>query len=165
MLELYERLRLGMRVNRLSNHLRTAMDQRFMRAFGLTAQQTRTILFLYRHTCEQHQQVSQRDLEQFLGLKSPTVTGVLQRLEDSGMIERRVSPADGRVKTLTLTQKGVSLHDRLAREFDFLERTLLQGFSQEEGELLAGYLNRLEENVLIFAQSPDLNADEPHPET
>jgi MarR family transcriptional repressor of mepA len=145
--DLKDRIRLGMRVNRLSNHLRTAMDQQFMRNDGLTAQQTRTILFLYRTTCEENRAVSQRDLERFLGLKSPTVTGVLKRLEEGGMIKRTVSKTDGRVKTLWLTPRGMSVHANLKNEFDFFEQVLLEGFCPQEAQQLIEYLDRLEENV------------------
>jgi len=150
-----DRIRLGMRLNRLSNCLRTAMDQRFMRKYGLTAQQTRTILFLYRKTCEDNVEVNQRDLEKFLGLKSPTVTGVLKRLEENGMIKRTVSKKDGRVKILKLTRRGTQVHKGLAEQFDFSEEMLMQGFEEAEIHTLLGYLDRLEENVRALSQAQE----------
>lgn len=150
-----DRIRLGMRLNRLSNRLRTAMDQRFMRKYGLTAQQTRTILFLYRKTHRENVEVNQRDLESFLGLKSPTVTGVLKRLEENGMIKRTVSQKDGRVKILKLTRRGTQVHEGLSEQFDFSEKMLMQGFEEAELRTLLGYLDRLEENVHALSQAQE----------
>jgi DNA-binding MarR family transcriptional regulator len=41
------------------------------------------------------------------------VTGIVDRLEDRGLVERRVDPADRRVKRLVLTADGSALRDEL----------------------------------------------------
>jgi MarR family transcriptional regulator, organic hydroperoxide resistance regulator len=47
------------------------------------------------------------------------VTGIVDRLEERGLIERRPDPADRRVKRLAITDKGAELRERmLARLFE-----------------------------------------------
>jgi DNA-binding MarR family transcriptional regulator len=41
------------------------------------------------------------------------VTGIVDRLEDRALVERRVDPADRRVKRLVLTPEGAALRDEL----------------------------------------------------
>jgi MarR family transcriptional regulator, organic hydroperoxide resistance regulator len=42
------------------------------------------------------------------------VTGIVDRLEDRGLVERRIDPEDRRVKRLVLTAEGASLRDELS---------------------------------------------------
>ena len=42
------------------------------------------------------------------------VTGIVDRLEDRGLVERRVDPRDRRVKRLVLTEEGEALRELLA---------------------------------------------------
>jgi DNA-binding MarR family transcriptional regulator len=42
------------------------------------------------------------------------VTGIVDRLEDRGLVERRVDPRDRRVKRLVLTDEGADLRELLA---------------------------------------------------
>jgi MarR family transcriptional regulator, organic hydroperoxide resistance regulator len=42
------------------------------------------------------------------------VTGIVDRLEDRGLVERRAAEHDRRVKILTITERGADVRDRLA---------------------------------------------------
>lgn len=55
-----------------------------------------------------------RTLARTLGYDASNLTGLVDRLEDRGLLERRVDAQDRRVKTVTLTQAGEALVDRLA---------------------------------------------------
>jgi MarR family transcriptional regulator, organic hydroperoxide resistance regulator len=46
------------------------------------------------------------------------VTGIVDRLEDRGLVERRAAPHDRRVKHLVLTDDGAALRERLAARMD-----------------------------------------------
>ena len=45
------------------------------------------------------------------------VTGIVDRLEEQGLIERRTAPDDRRVKMLALTRKGARVRDRIRRRW------------------------------------------------
>jgi DNA-binding MarR family transcriptional regulator len=54
-----------------------------------------------------------RDLAQSLRCDASTVTGIVDRLEAGGFVERRPDPADRRIKALVVTRQGVLLRHRL----------------------------------------------------
>jgi DNA-binding MarR family transcriptional regulator len=53
--------------------------------------------------------VDQRTLARTIGLDTSTVAGVVDRLEARGLMQRSASPADKRVRLLTLTAAGQDL--------------------------------------------------------
>jgi MarR family transcriptional regulator, organic hydroperoxide resistance regulator len=46
------------------------------------------------------------------------VTGIVDRLEDRGLVERRSATHDRRVKMLAVTDRGAELRERLAQRLD-----------------------------------------------
>jgi len=53
--------------------------------------------------------VPMRDVALQLGCDASNVTGIVDRLEQRGLVERRAAPADRRVKTLVITSSGTEL--------------------------------------------------------
>ncbi|WP_179258112.1 MarR family winged helix-turn-helix transcriptional regulator [Enemella evansiae] len=74
---------------------------------GLTATQARTVLSL-------HEPHSMRELAAAMACDASNITGIADRLERLGLIER-VSGSDRRVKLLTLTAAGRKVRRQLAR--------------------------------------------------
>ena len=72
----------------------------FMQAFDLTRAQWWTLANLYRHDG-----LTQRDLAERLEVGAVTVSGLIDRLEAQGWVERRDDPADRRVKRVWLTRR------------------------------------------------------------
>ena len=48
----------------------------------------------------------QRDLADIMGIEGPSLVRLLDQLCAAGLVERRPDPADGRAKTLHITQEG-----------------------------------------------------------
>jgi DNA-binding MarR family transcriptional regulator len=69
---------------------------------------------------------SQRELAALLGYDASNVTGIIDRLEASGLVERHVAEGDRRVRLVSLTDKGVAvmvdLHDRIIKASPLLAR-------------------------------------------
>jgi DNA-binding MarR family transcriptional regulator len=60
--------------------------------------------------------LSMGELATTIHCDASTVTGLVDRLEDRGLVERRVSPTDRRVKDVVISARGRELRDRfLAR--------------------------------------------------
>jgi DNA-binding MarR family transcriptional regulator len=55
-----------------------------------------------------------RAMADSLACDASMVTWLVDRLEERGLVERRASPADRRVKTLVLTPLGIRTRERLA---------------------------------------------------
>jgi DNA-binding MarR family transcriptional regulator len=56
---------------------------------------------------------SQRDLAQLLKFDASNVTAIVDRLEERGLVERRMDPADRRVRLVVLTPTGEALRQAL----------------------------------------------------
>jgi MarR family transcriptional regulator, organic hydroperoxide resistance regulator len=58
------------------------------------------------------------ELADALHCDNSNVTGIVDRLEDRGLVERRLAARDRRVKMLAVTPKGAAIRARLARRLD-----------------------------------------------
>ena len=81
-----------------------------------------------------------------------TMTGVLDRLEDKGLLTRHPSPDDGRSWNLKLTRKGQNLFEQVFPEHVNYMRPYFAQFSESELEAMRAQLHRLR---LAFAPAPD----------
>ena len=101
--------------------LRTYADQK-ARLHGMTRAQWAVLLRL-----ERREGLKQSDLADDLDLQPITLTRLVDRLCDSGLIERRPDPADRRAKRLYLTPAARPLLDRIATQVEELAGTVLAG--------------------------------------
>jgi DNA-binding MarR family transcriptional regulator len=62
--------------------------------------------------------VPMSDLADALHCDNSNVTGIVDRLEDRGLVERRSATHDRRVKMLAVTPRGAELRARLAERLD-----------------------------------------------
>jgi DNA-binding MarR family transcriptional regulator len=86
--------------------------------------------------------VTQGRLAQAVNLDRSTMVGVVDALEERGLIERRRGE-DRRTNGLWLTRTGRSLVARLKRRIEAHERRVAQRLSPAEREQLIGLLEKL----------------------
>lgn len=91
-----------MRAFTLVGHLRAHFD-RLAAEMDLTPMQARAL-----HNLGEPRSMS--DLADMLHCDASNVTGIADRLEERGLIERRPDPGDRRRKRLVVTPAGVDLH-------------------------------------------------------
>ena len=118
------------------------MDARVSR-YDVTPAQTHVLLYLQQHGGR----VPQHELAEFLRVKPSTVNGVLDRMEEKGLVRRSVSGSDARRRLITLTEKGAEQQALLQRSFLDVEEAMVRGFSPEEREALLAFLNRVIQNL------------------
>jgi DNA-binding MarR family transcriptional regulator len=70
------------------------------------------------------------------------LTGISDRLEARGLLERRPSPGDRRVKVLTLTEQGQALHQQLWRRL-MQQSPASHGLDEDEQRTLETLLRKL----------------------
>jgi DNA-binding MarR family transcriptional regulator len=97
--------------------------------------------------------LEQRTLQELLGVSSPTLTGVIDTLVERGLVERRLSPDDARVKQLFLTAGGCAVERPIGEAMGRVEARLLNGFSASERRLLADWLQRMAGNMGIRGEA------------
>ncbi|MGG3885503.1 MarR family winged helix-turn-helix transcriptional regulator [Brevibacillus panacihumi] len=78
-----------------------------------------------------------------LRLDGATITGVLDRLEKMGLIERRPDLNDRRTNLIFLTPKGKELEKPMNQVTDAVNKEVISMFSEEEANLLKSMLTKL----------------------
>jgi DNA-binding MarR family transcriptional regulator len=79
--------------------------------------------------------VPMRYLAQALACDNSNVTGIVDRLEARGLVERRADPNDRRVKMLVVTPEGAALRRRVKERMEEPPEVLKQLTADEQREL------------------------------
>lgn len=88
-----------------------------------------------------------KDIEETFHLTHPTVSGLLSRLEKKGFIELRPDENDRRCKRIFVLSKGRECHERMHQIILEIEEKLVSGFSVQEKEQFASFLDRAVNNM------------------
>ncbi|MBX7265883.1 winged helix-turn-helix transcriptional regulator [Micromonospora sp. Llam7] len=94
-------------------------------ALGLTPAVARAL-----HQLDPDHPLPARDLAEQLRCDRSNVTGLVDKLERAGLVERRPDPADRRQKTLVVTETGRRMRDRVHRVLS--DSRLLASLDTEE---------------------------------
>ncbi|MGX5664575.1 MarR family transcriptional regulator [Rhizobium daejeonense] len=86
-------------------------------------------------------------LAQRLGVKAPTMTRTIGRMEAQGFVMRRADDKDARLTKVYLTEEGRNSIERIAGAADDCERVATKGLSGKEVKVLARLLVTVEENL------------------
>jgi MarR family transcriptional regulator, transcriptional regulator for hemolysin len=121
--------------------LRTYADQR-ARQFGISRAQWVVLMRL-----DRSEGLKQSELAEILDLQPISLTRLLDRLSDSGLIERRADPNDRRANRLYLTPAARPLLKQLAALGDEMMETVLQNVSPAAQEQLLGDLGIMKDNL------------------
>src|SRR5882762_4062623 len=113
-------------INDVARLLRTHADQR-ARQFGMTRAQWAVLARL-----DRAEGLKQTELAEMLDLQPITLTRLLDRLSDNGLIERRADPDDRRAKRLYLTPAARPLLEQLTDLGEDLMATALAGLDAGE---------------------------------
>ena len=87
------------------------------------------------------------ELAQKTGLAKNTLTSVLARMEENGLIRRAQSREDRRRAVITLTEKARSAQKSYEAVSQQMNRLFFHGFSEEEAALLDSLLDRVLDNL------------------
>ena len=77
-----------------------------------------------------------------------TLTGVISRLEDKGLVQRVASETDGRSQIVRLTAEGEALYERTFPEHLLFINQIFNDYSPEDVTALEAALRRLRESVI-----------------
>ena len=146
---------LGFLLNDVSRQMRNRFDRQ-ARALGLTRAQWRVMMFLHRH-----EGARQNELASLLEVENVTLGRHIDRLEESGWVERRPDPTDRRAWRLFLAEKSMPMLDKLAVFLIETRETALYGFSSEERETLIETLIRMKTNLVDADDAEIFEENEP----
>ena len=133
---------LGPLLGRAGHLGRERMDVRLSQ-FEVTPAQTHVLLYLN----DRGGQAPQGEVTAFLRVRPSTANGIIDRLEEKGMVARTVSGRDARRRLITLTCRGQEQQALFRETFQTVEDLMLRGFSQEETEQFYSLLERVIQNL------------------
>ena len=96
---------------------------------------------------ESEQAVLIKDIEQELNITKSVASNLVKRMVQNGLVELEASPSDKRAKFVRLTEKSRSQMKQIKSFFDRIDRSLLEGVSEEELAIFEEVLDKLQANV------------------
>ena len=108
--------------------------------FGITPGQYGVLSYLW-----ELQQATPKELARELSLENSTISGVLDRMQKKGLIDRLLDPNDRRSILVVLTPKGAELECDVLKAVDEVNRQVLDQFDSETAETLLRCLQRISE--------------------
>lgn len=120
---------------------RTALASRLL-AHGFYAGQDQIMLALDREDGQTPGQLASR-----IGVRPPTVTKTINRLQSQGFVEKRASANDGRQANIHLTEIGRQAIRDIEKSLRKTEKLAFKGLDKKEQKTLAKLLSRIEANL------------------
>lgn len=118
----------------------TQATKRRLAPFGITPVQYMVLRALWEEDRQSGAALGDRLL-----LDSATLTGVLDRLEQSGLVQRQPDPADRRINRVVLTTQGTELQTPVEQVVQELKHDFFGTLSAEDTERLRAYLWAIKE--------------------
>ncbi len=141
-------------INDVARLLRTYADHKAA-SFGLTRAKWAVLARL-----DRFEGLKQNELADMLDLQPISLTRLLDRLSENGLIERRSDPNDRRAKRLFLTPAAHPLLERLSELGEDLMTTALAGLDQSETSALLTSLTTIKENLRQAVQKKSVKVEQ-----
>jgi len=121
-------------------------DAALLGQHGVTSAQAAALMYLAKNDASPLTRLAEG-----LGLNAPAITGLTNRLERLGLVERRDDPDDGRAYRLTLTPEGRRRAEAIVPRVRALQAEALRGFGPDEIDTIVRFLTSL---IKRFQESP-----------
>jgi MarR family transcriptional regulator for hemolysin len=139
-------------LNDVARLLRTYADYKAAQ-FGITRAQWAVLVRL-----DRSEGLKQSELAEMLDLQPITLTRLLDKLSDSGLIERRADPTDRRAKRLFLTAAARPLLERLGILAEEMMAATLADVEHKDIEQMVGQLAGVKDNLRRLIHQRHANA-------
>lgn len=155
--DISQELRLGFLVHDVSR-LRRNMVDRALKPIGLTRSQWWVLAFLSRRDG-----MPQVALADELDVGKVALGGLIDRLESSGLVERRGDPIDRRVKRVHLTKAGGKLVRDIRASVTDVEKDIVAGVDHADLHATVRALRTMKSNLLnLLGNGRDPSLDGAH---
>jgi DNA-binding MarR family transcriptional regulator len=122
--------------------------------FGISGAQWGVLVTLDRCKAEYSQGMRLSDLGELLLVRPPSVTGVVDRLERSGLVTRATQPNDLRAKLVKLTPRGSKLVERIASAHNRQIDRVFAGLSATQLQRLQRLLVQMTSHLETLVHDP-----------
>lgn len=143
-------LRVGFLIHDVSRLRRTIYDQR-LKPLGITRSQWWVLSNLSRHHGEGYMQI---ELARLLDVGKVTLGGLIDRLEENGLVTRVPDKVDRRSKRVLTSAKGAALTKKLEVIARGVNAEIMQGITEQEHRMLLKVLAKMKHNLIEMEAVP-----------
>ena len=133
---------------------RTALAARLL-THGFYAGQDQIMIALDREDGQTPGQLAAR-----VGVRPPTVTKTINRLQSQGYLDKRASETDARQANVFLTETGRSAIKAIEKAVRRTEKQALKGLDKKDQKALIKLLRKIEDNLLATPRQEDVEDEE-----
>ena len=145
-----ERNRIGLLIHDVSRLRRTAFDH-LMKPLDVTRSQWWVLNGLSNHG---NHGITQTALARLLDLGKVALGGIVDRLEDRGLVERRTDSKDQRINRVFLTRRGSRILARVSKIGMTMDARVMRGIPAARQQLLADVPARHEDESDLARRGP-----------
>ena len=113
-----------------------------VKASGLTLGQPKVLDYL-----KNHDGASQKEIAAGCFIEAGSLTSILNRMEEKGLIERRMLNGNRRTFHIFMTESGKKNQKLVEEAFKKIEKIALNGISEEEQKLFMDIFCRIYQNL------------------
>lgn len=123
--------------NKVAKELADVFNRKLL-AHGITRSQWIAMYYI-----SLNDQINQKELADLVGTKESTIAGILNRLENEGLIKREVSTEDKRQKFLRLTELGEEKNKVYSQIAENFKDTCVEDIDPKDIEVFVRVLNSM----------------------
>ena len=96
---------------------------------------------------------TQRELADKIGVESPTLVPIIDKMEQDGYVKRKLDSKDRRIKRIYATAKADSMWDSMMECAAQIRKTAIQDLSESEIKSALGVVKKMTENLDVYLES------------
>ena len=139
-----EEYEIGKQIQMLSRKIKRKMDETFLN-YGITGGQAFMLKFI--HEKQKVEKVYAKNIENEFDMRRPTVTGILQLMEQNQLIERKAEGNDARLKEIVITKKGMKIVNSIDSNVEHVEKKYVMNIPKEEIQAFLTTIDKLLKNI------------------
>lgn len=139
-----EEYEIGKQIQMLSRKIKRKMDEVFLN-YGITGSQAFMLKFINEKQIDE--KVYARNIENEFDMRRPTITGILQLMEQNNLIIRKTEGKDARLKEILITKKGMEIVKKIDSNVKQVEKELVKNISKQEITNFLITINKLSLNL------------------
>ena len=135
---------IGRGIHILSRQIKRKVDEAVSK-YNVTAVQCSFIEFIYKS--RKSGNIYAKNIESKFNMRRATVAEILSLMEKNGLIERKSTREDARLKEITLTNKSMEIINSIAKEVKKVEKNLKKDLTEEELQSFMNILEKMSKNL------------------
>ena len=145
---------IGFIVNRTARAFVKALDSELHDQVGITVGQWKVIVMLVKHNG-----LTQKEIADKLGLESPTLIPIIDKMEKEELVVRKVDPSDRRNNRIYRTDKADALWERMVQCASKVRQVSVKEISDADLNIMRAALDKIWHNLRAEFKVSSANAE------